>query len=237
MTYGEWMRSHFLMELHDMCNGNHDHNGIYIPEEYLDKLCEPGYRYEIQSGPERIYNDYLGYYSNTGAWYMEMIIYSYGKTYIRPTNFNETGYQYVGMSWEGGLQADGSIYADDYYNYFIRNGLTPKSVPFYSAFTAVSDTFVDISSYLTLDASNNVVVNVSGLMEAFDLEGSISVIPVYEKDGYFVDCRSIDCTYSEEIQGNYYYARQEWLSYTTFGKGATGITFCYNGTIYTGFVN
>ena len=104
MTYGEWMRKYSVMELHDMCNGMHDHNGIYIPEEYLDDLCQPGYSGVLQSPPDRIYNDYFGYYSENGkAWNMELIFYSYGKTYIRPTNFEEEGYQYLGMAWEGGL--------------------------------------------------------------------------------------------------------------------------------------
>ena len=236
MTYGEWMREYFIMELHDICNGMHDHNGIYIAEEYLDDLCETGYNNKIQTPPERIYNDYFGYYASNGkAWYMEMIFYSYGKTYIRPTNFNETGYEYLGMSWVGGLQTDGTIYADDYYNYFIRNGLEPKAVPFYSAFKPENDTYEDISNYLSINSSNEVVVDVSALKTDLGLEDNINVIPAYEKDGYFVDCRYINCTNSEEIQGNYYEAYKTTLSSAKFGNGATGITFYYNGIVYAGF--
>ena len=243
MTYREWISKYFLMEFNDLCNGYCggmpcEHNGLYIPEKYLDNLCQPGYRFELEQPIGRIYNDYFGYYytyNGVTHWQPELIFYSYNRTYIRTTNFNETGYQYLGMAWEGGLQTDGTILAHDYYNYFIRNGLTPKPVPFYSAFKkAEGITEVDISSYLSI-VNGKLIVNVDGIVEKYKITNDISVIPVYKQNEYYVDCRNVEVVY--ENGTNNYYTVQENLGTGEFTGNATGITFYYNGVVYTGFAN
>ena len=239
MTYREWMHTYHVFQLHDICNGMHEHNGIYIPEQYLDNLCEPGYRSELQSPPEKMMSDYLGYFTENGEWIQEYVYYSYGKSYIKPSNFNEEGYEYLGMSWEGGLQADGTIYVEEYYNYFLRDGKTPEVLPFNAGFkVATGIDVVDISSFLSFDSSNNIVVDLAGLKEACQIadDANVSVIPVFERDGYLVDCRSIGGNYNEEIGVTYYEANKVSLASTIYCDGATGITFYYNGVVYTGFV-
>ncbi len=236
MTYREWMHENFIMELHDYCNCATTHTGIYIPEEYLDLPCEPGYISAIQGSLPQVGNDYFGYYYD-GNWWHEPIFYSYGLVTIRNNNFSDEGYEFLGMAWEGGLQTDYKIYADEYYNHFIRQDREVVAVPFYSAFKAEEGlTVVDISEYLTLNG-NQVVVDVAGLTSAYSLDSSVSVIPVFERDGYFVDCRDVNGNYDSVTNITSYEATEVSLSYGSFSNGATGITFYYNGVVYTGFAN
>ena len=224
MTYGEWMHTYMFTNLHDLCKGDHEHAGIYIPKQYLDQPCEPGYREgydrELRSPLKTINNPNLGYQSN-GQWIQEFIYYSYGKAYIKPTEFNETGYEFAGMAWVGGVQTEGWIYADEFYNYFIEDlGINTDDIQIYATNVAFDtafkptneDSVVDISEYLTRNGSNQIVVDWTALEEDFGITGSVTTIPVYEQDGYLVDCR-----------------------YNT--TNATGITFYYNGVVYTGFVD
>ena len=133
MTYREWMHKYHPCVIPCDSTGG-DYYGIYVEEKYLDTLCEAGSN-KLLGAWEYGYirSDDIGYYYSDGSFMQEHIYYSYGQVTLRKYEAPE-GYKHVGMTWDGGYIEGTTIYAEDIYNYYIRNG---KDVPDYITFEPV----------------------------------------------------------------------------------------------------
>ena len=249
MTYREWMRKYYPWVMNDSCSCTSQHSGLYIPEEYLDNLCEPGYRQELQTSPIPAFqHSQLGFYQADGYFSWEYVFYSYGKATIGVTPLNVAGYEYIGAAWKGGIQADNTIYIDEYCNYFLRQGISYNDPGFGSgfdeAFKPTTNTVIDISEYLTY-SNNCLTIDVVALQSVYNLSDDIEFVPIKARDDYYLDCSIVSPAYSNGYTGTFIgYQRKSYTFKTNSSLGIydvesmpTGITFYYNGVVYTGFAN
>ena len=237
MTYRDWIHKYFIYTMHDTCNGYCEHRGLYIPQEYLDLPCEPGYNshlrgwWEMGSDDGFIRSDDIGYIDSNGNFVSEPLVYTDGKKYVKPAvkNYDEC-YKYIGRVWDGGI-IENQFYADEFFNYYIENGLSvPSHVTLDPVLKVTNGTpVIDISEFLSY-SDNTLYVNAEGIMEKYGVDQNVTVLPIRQLGEYYVDCTSRYCP-------DYAYS----LYWTTIGNGSadgvTGITFYYNGVVYTGFAN
>ena len=230
MTYREWFNKYYPACL-DPKYGTNDENGLYVSEEMLDTEMQPGWDSNIQcSWYKRMSCDNFGYYYN-GEFTFERFYYSYGIGFVRPNDFEYDGFEYKGL-WYG--QGE-KILVDKYeaaniYNYFIRNGyVVPEYLYVYSAFQPVS-TANDISQYLTYNANTKkLTIDWDGIKEYCGINVNIEAMAINQDGEYYVLRSTITSTNSS-------------VSFATnnssqFGITVPGITFYYNGVVYTGFAN
>jgi hypothetical protein len=248
MTYREWISEYFLMTFNDLCEcGGNAHSGLYIPEEYLDDLCQPGHPYAVQNNPYgAMHHGQLGFLESNGGFRWEYVFYSYGLATIHSVEFNKDGYEYLGMSWVGGLQTNNKILMHDYYNYFIRNNLI---VPggnitvdgcFDEAFRPQSNNIVDISEYISI-SNNQLTIDIEGLMDKYGVSIATEFIPICQRDDYYLDCSFVSESFANGsisyVRSTYTLGEDAVIGKYDVEKMPTGITFYYNGVVYTGFAN
>jgi hypothetical protein len=247
MTYRQWMHGTFgnTMVLNDTANtAEYDFYGVYIAEEYLDTLCEAGYDNKIQGGTRKEHHNQLGFWCN-GAFCWEYVYYSYGKATIFHVDMNKAGYQDLGSAWAGGVQSDNTIYMEDFYNYFSKYGTNNVlGRGFAAAFKPTTNNVVDISSFISIK-NGTLTIDTAALQSVYGLDGNVEYVPIINGDGYYIDCSSIEAEYgtnsTQYIRATYTLGQDETLNHNVFSNhnanlSATGITFYYNGVVYTGFV-
>jgi hypothetical protein len=140
MTYRDWIRKYGCSLTDDYGSYITDPAYFYVEEKYLDTLCEPGYGNKLRSGWETgiMVSNEVGFYSN-GMFYEEKFFYSYGIMGLKKFESPE-GYKFIGWQWDGGFVAEDDIlYADEVFNYYLRNGLTlPRRVTFEPVFEPIN---------------------------------------------------------------------------------------------------
>ena len=246
MTYRQWMHGTFgnTMVLNDTANtAEYDFYGVYIAEEYLDTLCEAGYDNKIQGGTRKEHHSQLGFWCN-GTFCWEYVYYSYGKATIFHVDMNKAGYQDLGSAWAGGVQSDNTIYMEDFYNYFSKYGTNNVlGRGFAAAFKPATNNVVDISSFVSVQ-NGQLIIDTAALQSVYGVSGDVEYIPIINGDGYYIDCSSIELEYSDGnpqyIRVTYTLGKDTTLNYDVISNhnadlSATGITFYYNGVVYTGF--
>ena len=248
MTYRQWMHKTFgnTIVLNDFADtAQYDFYGVYIAEEYLDTLCEAGYDNKIQGGTRKEHHSQLGFWqAGSGIFSWEYVYYSYGKATIFHVDMNKAGYQDLGSAWAGGIQSDNTIYMEDFYNYFSKygtNNVLGRS--FAAAFKPTTNNVVDISSFISIK-NETLIIDTAALQSVYGLDGDVEYVPIINGDGYYIDCSSIQAEYdtnsTQYIRATYTLGEDTTLNHDVIYNhnadlSATGITFYYNGVVYTGF--
>ena len=136
MTYREWLHKYGCRVAYDTWSGYGDYYYYYVEEQYLDRLCEAGYDNKIRGGSVTGFmrSDEVGFTGSDGYFMPEYFFYSYGLMELKTFEAPE-GYVFTGWTWAGGIVELGDkLYADEVFNYFIRNNLT---IPNYISFEPI----------------------------------------------------------------------------------------------------
>lgn len=233
MTYRDWI-DNTSFSAKSMIPGwsTGDHNGlIYIPEEYLDRYCEPG-EFIPGGGMNPIYFENIyGLYADSSYIY-----YSEGDvTFVHPQPNNgdkyieDNHYTYQGL-WYGFSEKVITDKAKSYdlYNYYLRNGYTVTGHMFGAFKKNSSAETIDISQYLKYTKTySNRKIDFEALETELGIPASVTKYLVTKDNGNLILLNSSSSTKK--------YLNCDTQRDAIFNNCALGITFYYNGNYYEGW--